>query len=172
MRRALIQPYVNPTLGSVNAGTGAASTVPEYTPGQIWQADSGIYVYGQANGVVAEGYACYYVEGTWDFAPVTTAISGSTNTPIGVCVVAGGLVDNQWGWFWRGGIGGTEYVYLTASISANTQLTTVTPGTAGQVTTGGDPIHNLFNNAASGGSGGLTLCRSTALLETNTTITN
>lgn len=168
-RQALFQPFINVSIPSINPGTGAASTVPDYKAGTVFQADNGLYVYGQSNGATVEGYLAKFVEGTWDFDTVTTAESGSTQTPLGVCVASGGLIDNQWGWWWRGGAGGSEYVYLTTTISADTQVTTHT--VAGQGSTGGDPIHNLFANASSG-SGGLTLCRSGALLETNTTITN
>jgi hypothetical protein len=167
-RKAISQPYVNVSLGSVKASDGTASTVPDYAPGDKINCDSGQYIYMQANGAVVEGYLCKYVEGTYDADTCTTAESGSTATPLGVCVTSGGLVDNQWGWFWRG-LGSGEYVYLTTTIAADTQVTTHT--VAGQGSTGGDPIHSLFANVSSG-SGGLTLCRSSVLLCTNDTITN
>lgn len=159
------------TAGSKDANGSTTSTgaaIPQFQPGERVIADSGVYQYLQANGAIAEGYLCKFVEGTFDADAVTTAESGAVNTPLGVCVTSGGLVDNQWGWFWRGE--GQDYVYLTASIAIDTQITT-SAGTAGQGTTGGDPIHDLFNTVASG-SAGLVLCRSASLLNTNSTITN
>lgn len=158
---------VNLAAGAPLAAGSTTVYIPEYALGERVVADSGIYQYLQANGAVAEGYACKFVEGTFDADPVDTTESGTTNTPLGVCVTSGGLSDNQYGWFWRGD--GQDYVYLTSSITINTQLTT--GGTAGQVTTGGDPIHDLFNTVAST-TAGLYLCRSATLLNTNSTITN
>lgn len=159
---------VNLTAGAPLAAGSTTVYIPEYALGERVVADSGIYQYLQANGAVAEGYAAKFVEGTFDADAVTTAESASANTPLGVCVTSGGLADNQYGWFWRGD--GQDYVYLTTTISIDTQLTTGA-GTAGQVTTGGDPIHDLFNTVAST-TAGLYLCRSATLLNTNSTITN
>lgn len=158
---------VNLTAGALLAAGSTTVYIPEYALGERVIADSGVYQYLQANGTVAEGYICKFVEGTFDADTVTTTESGAVNTPLGVCVTSGGLADNQYGWFWRGD--GQDYVYLTTSISADTQLTT--GGTAGQATTGGDPIHDLFNTTAST-TAGLYLCRSATLLNTNSTITN
>jgi hypothetical protein len=159
---------VNLTAGSPLAAGSTTVYIPEYGLGDRVVADSGVYQYLQANGAVAEGYICKFVEGTFDADIVTTGESAAVNTPLGVCVTSGGLADNQYGWFWRGD--GQDYVYLTASITIDTQITTHT--TAGNGSTGGDPIHDLFNTVASPGSAALTLCRSATLLNTNSTITN
>lgn len=148
----------------INVSVGSSSTVPEYAPGEVVVCDSGTYVYGSANGAIAEGYVCKFVQGVWDFDTVTTSESGATNTQIGVCVASGGLADNYWGWFWRGA-GNGEYVY-TLVTTIDVQLTTAT--TAGLAVTSGDTIDGLYPNG-SVSSEGLRLCRSSKLLETNFT---
>lgn len=155
-RKVLDAVYVNLSLGS-------SSTTPEYQPGEVVRADSGVYIYGQANGAIDEGAICKFVEQTWDFDEVTTAESGSTNTPLGVCVAAGGLADNYWGWFWRGC--GVEEVYVQ-DIATDTQVTTTT--TAGEGGSGGDNIDGLFTNE-NNASAGLTTCRAAGFLQTNMT---
>lgn len=149
----------------INVALGSSSTTREFGAGDVVQCDSGLYVYGQANGAIAEGYLAKFVEGTYDFDTVTTAESASTQTQLGVCVAAGGLADNYWGWFWRGM--GNEEVYVTTTIAVDTQLTTHT--SAGQASTGGDNVYGLFTNESSG-SGGLTNCRCAGLLSTNFTV--
>ena len=162
-RKCITHPYINVALGSVDYN-GAASTVPQFKPGERALCDSGVYQYGQANGAITEGFICKFVEGTFDFDTVTTTESGSTNTPLGVCVTSGGLADNQWGWFWRGQ--GSEYVYV-ADVNADVQVTTT--ANAGEGGTGGDNVASLFTNE-NNGAAGLTLCRATELLSTNPTI--
>ncbi len=163
-RKPLFNTYINVALGS-------SSTTPENAaPGDVLLCDSGVYIYGQANGAVAEGYACKYVEGVYDFDTVTTTESGSTNTPLGINVTAGGLADNYWGWFWRGQ--GSEYAYVKDSASDNAQLlTTTTAGQVGDTTDGVDLIHDLHCVGIAAGAA-LSLVRSTVLLSTNATITN
>lgn len=169
-RRVLTGVGVNLEVGSKLAAGSTTVYTPDYILGQQVVADSGVYIYGQANGAVAEGYACKYVEGTFDFDTVTTSESGSTQTHIGVCVTAGGLADNQYGWFWRGC--GSEYVYVKDSATIDTQMmTTTTAGQVGDSTDGIDYIHELFNNGTISAAG-LALCRSSRLLCTNTTIVN
>lgn len=161
-RKCITHPYINVALGSVD-GNGAASSVPQFKPGERALCDSGVYIYGQANGAITEGHLCKFVEGTFDFDSVTTAESGSTNTAIGVCVTSGGLSDNQWGWFWRGQ--GTDYVYVT-DVNADVQVTTHT--NAGEGSTGGDNVDGLFT-VENNSTAGLTLCRAAGLLQTNMT---
>lgn len=160
---------VNSAIG-INLSAGSSSTVPEFTPGETVRADSGIYMYGQANGAVTEGYICKYVEGTYDFDTVTHTEGDSVNYSLGVNVTAGGLADNYWGWFWRGQ--GSEYVYVKDSASADVNmLLTTTAGMVGDNTDGTDVIHDLFTNATVSAAG-LALCRSTVLLSVNASITN
>lgn len=162
-RKCLTHPYINVALKSVD-GNGAANSIPQFAPGEKIWCDSGLYIYGSANGAVSEGYLCKFVEGTYDFDTVTTAESASANTPIGVCVASGGLADNQWGWFWRGH--GKEYVYVT-DVNADVQVTTHT--NAGEGSTGGDNVDGLFTNE-NNASAGLTICRASGALQTNMTI--
>jgi len=148
-----------------NVALGSSSTVPEYAPGDTVRCDSGLYVYGSANGAITVGQACKFVEGVYDFDTVTTAESGSTNTQLGICIAADGLADNYWGWFWRGM--GTEEALLATTISADAQLTTTTtPGTLGS---GGDNVDGAFAVDASG-SGGVVTIRAAGLLQTNMTV--
>lgn len=154
----------------INLAGGSASTTPEFGPGDTVMADSGLYIYLQANGTVAEGYAVKYAEGTWDADTITTAESGTTQTAIAINVTSGGLADNYWGWFWRGL--GKEYAYVKDSASADTQMmTTTTAGQVGDTTDGTDPIHDLFTVGAAAGAA-LSLVRSGRLLAVNTTVTN
>lgn len=155
---------VNDGTVGINLSVGSASTTPEHKPGATVRADTGNYIYGSANGAVAEGAICKYVEGTFDFDTVTTAESGSTNTLVGVSVASGGLADNYWGWFWVGN--GSEEVLLATTIAADTQVTTTS--SAGTGGSGGDNVYSLFTNESSG-SGGLTNCRASGRLATNFT---
>lgn len=157
---------INVTQPSALAAGSTTVYVPDYKLGHQIMCDSGLYVYGQANGAVAEGYLCKYVEGVWDFDTITSTESGSTQTPLGISVASGALADNQFGWFWRGL--GQEFGFVTGAIATDTQLTTT--ASAGILGAGGDPVHNLFTNALSATA--LCSVRSAALLEVNTTITN
>lgn len=163
-RIALNQVGVNLAAKSSLQGGSTTAYNPEFGIGtQIW-ADSGLYIYGQANGAITEGHICKFVDGTWDFDSVTTAESGTAFTPLGVCVASGGLADNQHGWFWRGF--GKESVYV-ADVASGVQVTTT--GNAGEGGSGGDYVYSLFtneNNAAAG----LTSCVATGALSTNFTI--
>lgn len=150
----------------INLSLGSASTTPEYGVGEHVNADSGVYVYMQANGAIVEGYLCKFVEGTYDADTCTTAESGSVHTPLAANVTAGGLADNFWGWFWRGGKG-QDYVYVQ-DIATDTQVTTT--ATAGQGGSGGDNIFGLFTNE-NNSAAALTLCRASEIFSTNNTIT-
>lgn len=162
-RKPLTSIYVNVALGS-------GSTTPEFQPGEAVMCDSGLYIYMQANGAVAEGYAVKYAEGTFDGDTVTTAESGTTQTAIAINVTSGGLADNYWGWFWRGL--GKEYAYVKDSAAADAQMhTTTTAGQIGDTTDGTDLIHDLFTVGSAAGAA-LSLVRSGRLLAVNTTITN
>lgn len=162
--------HVNLTVGSSLRAGSSTVYEPDFALGWTVEADSGKYKYMQANGAVAEGYAVKYVEGTWDGDTATTAESASANTDIGICVTAGGLADNQHGWFWCGN--GYEYVYVKDSAADDAQLhTTTTAGQVGDTTDGVDPIHDLHCIGSAAGAA-LSLARSSVLLSTNATITN
>lgn len=164
-------PYINLTLGSADKGTGAANAVPEFSPGYHLLADSGRYRYLQANGAVIEGGLCKYIPAgvTWDATPLTTAISAQLPTDGAVCVTAGGLADNQWGWFWIGE--GEEYVYMGGNVTSFLQLGTWTSAGTVVGAVSGDAIADLVAIGSTSASG-LRLCRSTRLLATNFTTHN
>lgn len=169
-RQCITHPYIS--VGAVGSVLGTdGSYIPNYKPGQVVICDSGEYVYGSANGAVAENYLCKYVEGVWDFDTITHTEGDTAHCLLGVCVASGGLADNQWGWFWLGK--GSELVYIKSSVaSADTQLLLCT--TAGQVddsTDGTDVIHDLFNVAAAAGTAAA-LCYSSVRLSVNASITN
>lgn len=150
----------------INVALGSSGTIPEFGVGDVVTCDSGVYVYGSANGAIDEGALCKYTEGSFDFDEVTTAESGTTNTQCGICVTSGGLADNYYGWFWRGR--GYEEALFGGSINANTQLTTT--ATAGVVGTGGDNVDGLFTVDQSASGGGLYTVRAAGLLQTNMTV--
>lgn len=166
-------PYIKVDLGSVDKSTGAASVDPEYTPGFEIRCDSGRYKYLKANGVVDEGDLVKFIRSysiaaiaNFDAASLTTTVSGAVPTDCGICVTDGGLVDNQWGWFWLGE--GEDYCYLTTGIASYTQLCTWT--SAGEIAASGsgDNIADLVAIDSSTSSGtSLRLCRSVRLLATN-----
>lgn len=171
MRKAISTAYINVRNASALAAGSSTVYVPDYRLGETVLCDSGLYIYMQANGAVAEGYLCKFVEGTWDADTVTHTEGDTTNLALAICVTDGGLADNQYGWFWRGM--GTEYAYVDSTVAAaDTQLKLCT--TAGRVddsTDGTDIIHDLFNVAVVSAAG-LNLVRSTVLLSVNASITN
>lgn len=165
MARMVTDGRIGIDLTQVDLAPTVALGGARFALGETVFADSGRYIYGQCNGAVVVGYLCKYVEGVYDFDTMTTAESGSTETHAGIFVGSRDAADNEFGWFWTGM--GSEEVYVTTTISADVQLTT--HSTAGQVSTGGDNVFELFTNESSG-SGGLTNCRSAEILRTNTTI--
>lgn len=163
-------PYVNLALGSVDKGSGSATSQPEYKPGMEIKCDSGVYRYLQAASTVAEGYLCKFhrsgdVTSNFGATPMDTTLSGAGPTDAAVAVTSGGLAVRQWGWFWLGE--GQDYVHLASTATSYAgNLTTWT--TAGQVaaTGSGDNVADLVA-IDSNTSSGLRLCRSTRLLATN-----
>lgn len=170
-------PYVNFTQGSVDKGTGVATSVPDYKPGWEVKADSGIYRYLQATSATSTGHLCKVIlsgvaTSNYNATRINTTDSGIVPTDCGVAVTDGGLAANQWGWFWLGE--GEEYVRLAST--ANSYQTSVIGGlaylgtwtTAGEVSAlgSGDMIDGLVA-IDSNTSSGLRLCRSARLLKTN-----
>lgn len=167
-------PYINVTEKSVLQAGSTAVYQPDYKLGMEIKCDSGIYRYLQANGAVAEGYACKYLRSgltvaNFDATPMNGTTSGTTPTDVAICVATGGLADNQQGWFWIGH--GEDYCYLASAITSYTQLSAGTSTTLGQLgaETSGDRVCDLIA-IDSATSSGLRLCRSTRLLCTNFTV--
>ena len=164
-------PYINVTQASVLAAGSTTVYQPDYKLGMEIRCDSGVYRYLQANGAVAEGYACKYLRsgltvGNYDATPMNGTVSAAIQTDVAVCVATGGLADNQQGWFWIGE--GEDYCFLSTAITSYTQLTAGTSAVLGQLAASGsgDNIQDLIA-IDSATSSGLRLCRSTKLLATN-----
>jgi len=127
------------------------------------EADSGVYIYGQASGAIAEGALCF-IDETGQVTEMTTTNSGSTPKEACVCVADGGLADNAEGWFWRGK--GVEEVLVADSVADDAALTTT--ASAGVAGAGGDAVNSLVTTEAnSSGGAALTTCQAAGLLSTN-----
>lgn len=172
-------PYVNLTQGSVDPGTGAATSQPQYKPGWEVRADSGVYRYLQATSATSEGYGVIFsragvATSNYSATNMTTSLSGSLPSDVGACVTAGGLAAKQWGWFWLGD--GEDYCYMNAvcggGYAGGNVCTFTTAGhfaaTSALTQFSGDTIADLMV-IDSNTSSGLRLCRSTRLLQTNFT---
>ena len=127
------------------------------------EADSGVYIYGQASGAIDEGALCF-IDETGQVAELDSTGSGSTPKECCVCVSAGGLADDQEGWFWRGK--GVEEVLVANSVADDAALTTT--ANAGIAGAGGDAVNSLVTTEAnSSGAARLTTCQAAGLLSTN-----
>lgn len=148
------------TDGTAYVNLSQVDTSPTQTLGIKVQADSGEYVYGQANGAIAEGEACSF-EVTSSDCQVAKQATGTTGISVGIACEA--LADNQYGWFWVGGAGGYENGFVATGVADNAALTF--NASAGLLSTGGTAITGLYAAAAnSSGSSALTAVRSTATL--------
>lgn len=172
-------PYLNLTQPSVDKGTGAATSQPEFKPGMEVKADSGTYRYLQATSATSEGYGVVWnrsgvATSIYNATNMTTALSAALPSDIGVCVTSGGLAAKQWGWFWVGD--GEDYCYMNAvcggGYAGGNVCTFTTAGhfaaTSALTQFSGDTIADLIV-IDSNTSNGLRLCRSTRLLQTNFT---
>jgi hypothetical protein len=102
------------------------------------------------------------IDEAFDIVELTTAISGTEPTKVGVPQVAiDGSATKSYGWV---AVEGPLNVDVNGTPAAGTQLTTHT--VAGQASTGGDVIHGLTNSEV--GQNGITECFATAPLATNT----
>jgi len=102
-----------------------------------------VWIYGQANGAFDAGDVGQMSEdGTYDFTPMTTSTLNSIARQLGVPDIA--LTDNQYAWFFIGGIGTVDFEIICANgLSANSILTST--ATAGELGSGGTPIDGARN---------------------------
>lgn len=149
--------------GAVGISLSVADSEIKFGLGEQHTADSGVYLYAQADGAIAEG-ALVKISDVGQADSVTTAESAATPKKLGVCVAAGGLADNQYGWFWRGN--GVEEALLANGVAADTALTTT--ATAGVLGTGGDAVVSLVSvDANSSGAAALGTVQAYGLLGSN-----
>lgn len=149
------------TDGRAYINLSQVDTSAQYQLGMKVQADSGIYLYGQANGAIDEGAAVSF-EVTSSDCQLAELSTGSTGLSVGVACEA--LADNEHGWIWVGGAGGYENVLLAAGVSDNAALKAT--ASAGVLDGGGGTAVVGAYAAAASGAGGLTACRSTTVLYT------
>lgn len=171
-RIAYNHPYINVTQKSVLQLGSSTAYVPDVKPGTEIRCDSGVYRYLQADGAVPVGYLCRIMTGgaansNYDANLIDTTQSGTAPHSLGICVAEGGLVDNQYGWFWLGD--GEEYCAVASGVTSLTVplCTWTTSGLIGGAGSG-DLIWNLVAVDSSTSSGtSLRLCRSNTLLKVN-----
>lgn len=134
--------------------------------GAVGQNTKGTWVYGQAQGAIA-AYDAVKIDNDGQLIPLTTAISGSEPTAVGVAQVA--LADNEYGWVWAGEGGGSGSgikVTVLASAAAGAKLyTTTTAGSLDDTAT--DLVQGLTILSTDGGSGSSIECYSPIRLVTN-----
>lgn len=134
--------------------------------GAVGQNTEGTWVYGQAQGAIAQ-YDAVKVDNDGQLIPLTTAVSASEPTAVGVAQVA--LADNEYGWVWvgeGGGSGSGIKVNVLASCAAGAKLyTTTTAGSLDDSAT--DLVQGLTILTADGGSGSAIECFSPIRLVTN-----
>lgn len=136
-------------------------TVAQYQLGLKVQADSGQYIYGQANGAIDEGAAVSF-EVTSSDCQLAELSTGTAGLSVGAACEA--LADNEYGWAWVGGAGGYDNILVAAGVSDNTALKAT--ASAGELDGGGGTAVVGAYTAAASGAGGLTACRSTTILRT------
>lgn len=126
----------------------------------------GVWVYVQASGAVAQ-YSAVKIDNDGQAAELTTAISGTEPTAVGIAQVA--LADNEYGWVWAGEGGGSGKgikVTVLADCAAGAKIYTTT--TAGSVDdTATDLIQGLTTLTTDGGSGSAVEVYSPIRLVTN-----
>lgn len=135
-----------------------------YKLGTPYRNSEGLFEFVKADALLAAG-DLVKVDNDGTVEALTTAISGSEPTSVGVAMSA--IPLNGYGWVWRGDgklASGPAGVNAAAATSADIVVTTHT--VAGQVSTGGDTIVGLTLTAASG-AGGITACFASTLLRTN-----
>lgn len=145
--------------GTLGVDLSSASTTQEFALGKrVVASDGAVYEYGLANGAISQ-YSVCKVDDDFQLTELTTAISASEPTRVGVPQLA--LADNEYGWHI---VAGPFSATLAGSISDGDALTTTT--TAGTAGAGGDAIGGARAAAASGG-GGTTACFAATEMRTN-----
>lgn len=146
------------TDGTAYVNLSQVDTTAQFALGLKVQADSGQYLYAQANGAIGEGAACSFEVTSTDCQAIKQA-TGTTGQSIGAACEA--LADNEYGWFWLGGAGGYDNLLVVTGIADNAALTLDTAGVAGTWGAGGTAVVGAYAAAASGVGTGLVTCRST-----------
>jgi hypothetical protein len=109
------------------ADTSAAFTLGTFATDNL----GGVWEYVQANGAVAV-YDAVKVDEDGQAAPITTTISGSEPTAVGIAQVA--LADNEYGFVFRGRGGGTGTgVKVNVLVSCAADVKLYTTATAGKL---------------------------------------
>ena len=144
------------------------TTTPIFRLGeQCIDSEGGIWAYVQANGVIAINDAVK-VDNDGQAAALTTAISGSEPTDVGVAQVA--FADNEYGWVWQGPGGGVgSGIKVNVLTLCATDVKLYTTATAGKLDdTATDLIQGLTIVATnSGGSTAAVECFASQKLSTN-----
>lgn len=127
----------------------------------------GSWVYVQANGAITQ-YDAVKIDHDFQIVPITTAISGSEPTDVGLAQVA--FADNEYGWVFEGPGGGTGIgikVRVLASCATDVKLYT-NASTAGTLDdTAADLVQGLMITATNGGSTAAVECYATCKMVTN-----
>lgn len=129
---------------------------------------SGLWVFVKASGTVAQ-YGAVKIDNDGTAAALTTTLSGSEPTMVGVAQLA--LVANDYAWVWVGEGGGTGFgikVLVAASCATDVKLyTTATAGVLDDANSSVDLIQGLTIVTANGGTQAAVECFSPLRLATN-----
>lgn len=134
---------------------------------QCLDSEGGIWAYVQANGAIAINDAVK-VDNDGQAAGLTSAISGSEPTDVGIAQVA--FADNEYGWVWQGPGGGVSSgIKVNVLTLCATDVKLYTTGTPGKLDdTATDLIQGLTIVATnSGGSTAAVECFASQKLSTN-----
>lgn len=126
----------------------------------------GKFVFVQANGAIDQ-YAAVKIDNDGQASMLTTAISGTEPTAVGVAQVA--FADNEYGWVWVGEGGGSgKGIKVKVAASCATDVKLYTTATAGVLDdTATDLIQGLTIVSTDGGAGSAIECYSPCRLFTN-----
>lgn len=146
----------------------ATETSAKFRLGEAcFDSEGGLWVYVQANGAIT-AYDVVKVDHDGQATSLTTTISGSEPTAVGIAQVA--FADNEYGWVWRGQGGGTgSGIKVRANTLCATDVKLYTHATAGTVDdTATDLIQGLML-VSTNSAGGIvaTECYATSYLMTN-----
>lgn len=152
-----------PSLGVKLTDYQTSADGPSFDLGTPYRNAEGLFVYAKADALLVAGDAVK-VDNDGTVEGLTTAISGSEPTKVGVALAA--VPASGYGWFWRGDGKLTSFTGVKAAASISADVVVTTTATAGAVGAGGDTIVGLTLTAASG-AGGVTACFASTLMYTN-----